>query len=263
MTLEKNHPQQERTQGMPALEQLPTGPRTAVSAAVARRLFRAAVARLDVTVVEAPTGRTYGRGGPLMRLHRPEEFYARVGRDGLIGFGEAYLTGAWDADDLAGFLTVPAARMATLVPEPLQRRRDQARQVGSQHGQETAEVLRVPGAGQVGLAEADQPVATEPGEELCRPLDPHLGPTHAPGLRGVAALAHGHRQAAYGGTEQPAGDPGRDVGLEAGRQGVEGRPGAGRAGGGRRHLRRLPVAGGLVVGGSPVDGPTARFREPG
>jgi cyclopropane-fatty-acyl-phospholipid synthase len=123
MTLEKNHPQQEGTQGMPALEQLPTGPRTAVSAAVARRLFRAAVARLDVTVVEAPTGRTYGRGGPLMRLHRPEEFYARVGRDGLIGFGEAYLTGAWDADDLAGFLTVPAARMATLVPEPLQRLR--------------------------------------------------------------------------------------------------------------------------------------------
>ena len=113
MTLEtRTTPGRRRPQGMPALEQLPTGPRTAVSAAVARRLFRAAVARLDVTVVEAPTGRTFGRGGPLMRLHRPEEFYARVGRDGLIGFGEAYLTGAWDADDLAGFLTVPAARMA-------------------------------------------------------------------------------------------------------------------------------------------------------
>ena len=51
-----------------------------------------------------------------MRLHRPDEFYARLGRDGLIGFGEAYLTGAWDAEDLAGFLTVLAARMATLVP---------------------------------------------------------------------------------------------------------------------------------------------------
>ena len=58
-----------------------------------------------------------------MVIHRPDEFYARVGRDGLIGFGEAYLTGAWDADDLAGFLTVPAARMSTLVPEPLQRLR--------------------------------------------------------------------------------------------------------------------------------------------
>ena len=35
--------------------------------AVARRLFRAAVGRLDVTVVEEPTGRTLGRGGPRMR----------------------------------------------------------------------------------------------------------------------------------------------------------------------------------------------------
>ena len=94
-----------------------------VSAAVARRLFHAAVARLDVTVVEAPTGRRLGRGGPTMHLHRPEEFYARLGRDGLIGFGEAYLTGAWDAEDVAGFLTVPAARMATLVPDSLQKLR--------------------------------------------------------------------------------------------------------------------------------------------
>ena len=38
MTLEKNHPQREATQGMPAPEELPSGPRTAVSAAVARRL---------------------------------------------------------------------------------------------------------------------------------------------------------------------------------------------------------------------------------
>ena len=58
-----------------------------------------------------------------MRLHRPDEFYARLGRDGLIGFGESYLTGAWDTDDLAGFLTVPAARMSTLIPESLQKLR--------------------------------------------------------------------------------------------------------------------------------------------
>ncbi|UUZ61271.1 SAM-dependent methyltransferase [Nocardioides sp. B-3] len=58
-----------------------------------------------------------------MVIHRPEEFYARIGRDGLIGFGEAYLTGARDTDDPAGFLTVPAARIATLIPESLQRAR--------------------------------------------------------------------------------------------------------------------------------------------
>ncbi|MSW72316.1 MAG: methyltransferase domain-containing protein, partial [Actinobacteria bacterium] len=108
---------------MPPLEPLRGGPRTAVSAAVARRLFRAAVGRLAVTVIEEPTGHRLGRGGPVMRLHRPDEFYARLGRDGLIGFGESYMTGAWDTDDLAGFLTVPAARMATLVPPSLQRLR--------------------------------------------------------------------------------------------------------------------------------------------
>lgn len=108
---------------LPELEPLRTGPRTAVSATVARKLFRAAVRRLAVTVVEEPTGLTFGQGGPVMRVHRPDEFYARLGRDGLIGFGESYLTGAWDADDVAGFLTVPAARIATLVPGSLQKLR--------------------------------------------------------------------------------------------------------------------------------------------
>ena len=123
MTIEHTRPDQATTERLPALEPLVRGPRTAVSAAVARRLFRAAVGRLAITVVEEPTGRSLGQGGPTMRIHRPDEFYARLGRDGLIGFGEAYLTGAWDADDLAGFLTVPAARIATLVPDSLQRLR--------------------------------------------------------------------------------------------------------------------------------------------
>jgi cyclopropane-fatty-acyl-phospholipid synthase len=120
VTIEQQHA---TTSSLPALEPLDRGLRTTVSAAVARRLFHAAVARLDVTVVEEPTGLRLGRGGPTMRLHRPEEFYARLGRDGLIGFGESYLTGAWDAEDLAGFLTVPASRIATLIPAPLQRLR--------------------------------------------------------------------------------------------------------------------------------------------
>ena len=45
---------------------------------------------------------TCGPGGPMMSIHRPEEFFARIGRHQLIGFGEAYLTGAWDAEDLGG-----------------------------------------------------------------------------------------------------------------------------------------------------------------
>ena len=109
----------------PGLDAVPSGFRATVSARVARRLFMAAVARLDVTVVvEDPDGRrVLGLGGPLMTVHRPAEFFARVGRHQLIGFGEAYLTGAWDCEDLAGFLTVLSAEIADLVPRSLQRMR--------------------------------------------------------------------------------------------------------------------------------------------
>jgi cyclopropane-fatty-acyl-phospholipid synthase len=109
----------------PELGRPAPGPRTRVSAAVARRLFVGAVERLDVTV-RLGTGddaRTIGRGGPLAVVHRPDELFARLGRDQLIGFGEAYLTGAWDAPDLGGFLTVLAAELPTLVPGPLQKLR--------------------------------------------------------------------------------------------------------------------------------------------
>jgi cyclopropane-fatty-acyl-phospholipid synthase len=105
----------------PGLDAVPGGPRTVVSAAVARSLFVAAVRRLAVSVTL--DGRVLGTGGPTMTVHRPDELFARLGRDGLIGFGEAYLTGAWEAEDLTPFLTVLAADIADLVPRPLQRLR--------------------------------------------------------------------------------------------------------------------------------------------
>jgi cyclopropane-fatty-acyl-phospholipid synthase len=129
MTLSPTRSTGQRHETWPGLFDVPTGPRNAIAAPVARRLFHAAVSRLPVTVeIEHGPGRreVLGRGGPVMRIHRPDEFYARIGRDGLIGFGEAYLTGAWDEGedgDLAGFLTVLAAEMATLVPDRLQRAR--------------------------------------------------------------------------------------------------------------------------------------------
>jgi cyclopropane-fatty-acyl-phospholipid synthase len=109
----------------PGLDTVPTGLRTAISAHVARRLFEAAVNRLDVTVlVEDPDRtRSLGRGGPVMTVHRPAEFFTRIGRHQLIGFGEAYLTGSWDAEDVSGFLTVLAAELPTLVPRSLQNLR--------------------------------------------------------------------------------------------------------------------------------------------
>ncbi|MCH1867965.1 cyclopropane-fatty-acyl-phospholipid synthase family protein [Nocardioides sp. CFH 31398] len=111
----------------PGLDRVPSGPRTRVSALVAKRLFAAAISRLPVTVHGADgPGSTLGLGGPEMTIHRPDEFFARFGRDALIGFGEAYLTGAWDegpSGDLGGFLAVLSAEMPRLVPEPLQKLR--------------------------------------------------------------------------------------------------------------------------------------------
>jgi cyclopropane-fatty-acyl-phospholipid synthase len=107
---------------------LATVPASGAGARVARRLFRAAIGRLDVTVhLAATAGRpaeTIGRGGPAVHVHRPDELFARLAKDQLIGFGEAYLTGAWDEGDdptaLGDFLTVLAAEVDRLVPRPLQ-----------------------------------------------------------------------------------------------------------------------------------------------
>jgi hypothetical protein len=99
--------------------------------AVAKSLFRRIAGRLDVRVEPAAGLATpavvWGAGGadaPVLRLVRPDAFFARVGQGGLIGFGESYMAGDWAADDLAGVLTVFAAQMAKLVPPWLQRLRD-------------------------------------------------------------------------------------------------------------------------------------------
>ncbi|RLV47527.1 class I SAM-dependent methyltransferase [Nocardioides mangrovicus] len=93
-----------------------------VETAVARRLFTAAVGRLPVSV-RFPDGRVVGTGGPTMTVLDEDSFFRRLGSGKLIGFGESYMAGDWEAEDLGGFLTVLAAQMASLVPEPLQRLR--------------------------------------------------------------------------------------------------------------------------------------------
>jgi cyclopropane-fatty-acyl-phospholipid synthase len=100
-------------------------PNSPVRAAVARHIFRRAVSRLPVRVEESG-GRRYGGGttsDPLFRLNRPTAFFHRVGATGTIGFGEAYMAGDWDSDDLAGVLSAFAANMRDLVPAALQRLR--------------------------------------------------------------------------------------------------------------------------------------------
>ncbi|MGH3881729.1 MAG: class I SAM-dependent methyltransferase [Actinophytocola sp.] len=93
-------------------------PRSPGRAWLAERLFRLGVARLPVHV-RLPGGELLGRGGPVMRIERPA-FFHRLGTGSTIGFGEAYVAGDWTSPDPAAVLTPFAARMATLVPRPLQ-----------------------------------------------------------------------------------------------------------------------------------------------
>ncbi|HEX7302255.1 cyclopropane-fatty-acyl-phospholipid synthase family protein [Lentzea sp.] len=97
-------------------------PRSPLRARIAESLFRNAVRTLPVTV-QLPDGKTWGGGGPVMRLVRPAEFFHRLGADAKIGFGEAYMVGDWDADELADVLSVFAAKLSTLIPPGLQRLR--------------------------------------------------------------------------------------------------------------------------------------------
>ena len=104
---------------------LATVPRGRLRGRVAARIVRYAVRELPLRL-RLPDGSTLGAGGPadpVLTLHRPEAFYQRIGASGLIGFGESYQAGDWDADDLAGLLGVFAANVTTLVPAPLQRLR--------------------------------------------------------------------------------------------------------------------------------------------
>ena len=105
----------------PALASYPRGPKARVAAAVARQIFVQATHRLGITV---SYGGDLAAGRPAdLVVHRPEEFFARIGNQGLIGFGESYMSGAWDAPDLAGTLTVLCTELTDLLPDWMRRLR--------------------------------------------------------------------------------------------------------------------------------------------
>jgi cyclopropane-fatty-acyl-phospholipid synthase len=99
-----------------------------IRATVARLIFERAVAPLPVRVTY-PDGRVLGSGSsaaPELVVVRPAAFFARLGRDAKIGFGEAYMAGDWRAGpdtDVADLLTSFASRLATLISPALQRLR--------------------------------------------------------------------------------------------------------------------------------------------
>jgi cyclopropane-fatty-acyl-phospholipid synthase len=121
----------------PAVAWVPGGPISAVTGAIADRLFRRAAARLPIRVVY-PDGTVIGaadRTLPTMIVHRPEAMVRRVGRYGLIGFGESYMAGDWSSTDISGLLTEFGKQLSELIPPVLQRFRSLAvvRQPRSQH----------------------------------------------------------------------------------------------------------------------------------
>jgi len=103
-------------------------PRAPLSATIARMIFERAMRRVPVRVTY-PDGRVLGGGShtsPEFVLVCPAAFFARLGRDTKVGFGEAYMAGDWrsgSSTDLADLLTPFATRLTTLVPAPLQKLR--------------------------------------------------------------------------------------------------------------------------------------------
>jgi cyclopropane-fatty-acyl-phospholipid synthase len=110
----------------PAVAKAPSGPLCTASGAVADRLLRRAAARLPLRLAY-PDGSVIGAAdptAPTMVIHQPVALARRIGRHGLIGFGESYMAGEWSCTDssqeLAQLLTVFASSVADLVPRTLQ-----------------------------------------------------------------------------------------------------------------------------------------------
>jgi cyclopropane-fatty-acyl-phospholipid synthase len=116
-------------QRWPGLFEVPSGAKARIAASIARKIFEVATRRLGITVVITPVPApdpatpTIAGGMPTIVLHRPDEFFRRIGNDGLIGFGEGFQTGAWSSPDLGHLLTVMAGEIATLVPDWMQTMR--------------------------------------------------------------------------------------------------------------------------------------------
>ncbi|MGI8416300.1 MAG: class I SAM-dependent methyltransferase, partial [Nakamurella sp.] len=116
-----------------------TTPHAPVHARTARLLIKRAVRNLKISLV-FPDGTRWGAGGPELQIVSPVAFFARLGKDGLIGLGEAWMTGDFTAggwhpgkrdigaansatDTLAAALTVLAGHTAELVPATVQKLR--------------------------------------------------------------------------------------------------------------------------------------------
>jgi cyclopropane-fatty-acyl-phospholipid synthase len=101
----------------PAMAVPPPAP---VRAALAKLAFRRA-ARYAGVRVRLADGRSFGPpSGPVLDVVNPDAFFARLGRDGKIGFGEAYMAGDWDAPSIVDVLEAMARNINSLIPPKIQ-----------------------------------------------------------------------------------------------------------------------------------------------
>jgi cyclopropane-fatty-acyl-phospholipid synthase len=106
----------------PVVARPPSGLLAAASAVIATRLLHRAAARLPLRL-RYPDGTVIGAGdatSPTLVINEPDGLARRIGRHGLIGFGESYMAGEWESDALAELLTVLATDVDNLVPSALQ-----------------------------------------------------------------------------------------------------------------------------------------------
>ena len=86
-----------------------TVPATTARAVAARLAFRHAARKLRLQIAGPGTDPADLPGGAGLVLRRPADFFRRLGADGPMGFGEAYMAGDWDTADLADVRTVEQA----------------------------------------------------------------------------------------------------------------------------------------------------------
>jgi cyclopropane-fatty-acyl-phospholipid synthase len=96
-----------------------TVPATTARAVAARLAFRHAARKLRLQIAGPGTDPADLPGDAGLVLRRPADFFRRLGADGPMGFGEAYMAGDWDAADLADLLTALGTGYDQLVPAPL------------------------------------------------------------------------------------------------------------------------------------------------
>ena len=100
-----------------------------VAAELARRLSFGALSALvgGEVVLRYPDGRgrRFGDGrGPsfTVELHRPDSFWRKLGTKTRVGFGQSYVDGDWDCDDLVGLFSLLGRNLETSGSHPLLKR---------------------------------------------------------------------------------------------------------------------------------------------